>query len=117
MPGSVPAAVPVDDFPTLYYRAFAEQRAYIVQVNEYRNGESQQLNQTATSRRRWRVTMRLNPADLATLRTFYNDHPKTVPFWFTAINESVKAARFDGLWNQTTRFGLSEVALDILEIY
>lgn len=117
MPGNVPAAVPVDSFPALFYRAFSEQRAYVVQVNEYRNGESQQLNQTATSRRRWRLSARLTAADLATLRTFYDAHPKTVPFFFTPIGETVKSCRFDCAWRQASQPALADVSLELLEIY
>ena len=51
--------------------------------NEYKNGESQRSVQAATSRKKWSVTKRLTPSQLAALRTFYDARNGThEPFYF-----------------------------------
>ena len=51
--------------------------------NEYRNGESQRSVQAATSRKKWHLTKRLTPAQLAALRTFLRCAERHLePFYF-----------------------------------
>lgn len=116
MPGNIPAASPSGTFPSILYRAFSEFRTYEVQVNEYRNGESQQRNQVTGSRKLWQFAARLTPADLATLRTFYNAHPRTAPFYFTPLDGVQRTARFNCPWSQQSSMGLCEVSLELIEV-
>ncbi len=69
--------------PNSLSSAFVHTREYPVIDNEYRNGESQRSAQAATSRKKWNLTKRLTPAQLATLRTFYDARNGThEPFYF-----------------------------------
>jgi len=72
MPGSVANAAPSTVLPNSLCRAFVHTREYPVIDNEYRNGESQRSAQAATSRKKWALTKRLTPSQLATLRSFYD---------------------------------------------
>ena len=64
MPGSIQTAAPATVLPRTLCRAFVHSREYPVIDNDYRNGESQCSVQAATSRKRWRLTKRLTPAQL-----------------------------------------------------
>jgi hypothetical protein len=72
MPGSVQNAVPATVFPNLLSRAFIHSRHYELLENTYRNGESQRTLLPADSRKRWRLAKRLSPAQMSTLRAFYD---------------------------------------------
>ena len=65
MPGSVANAAPATVMPNSLSRAFVHTREYPVIDNEYRNGESQRSAQAATSRKKWSLTKRLTPSQLA----------------------------------------------------
>jgi hypothetical protein len=83
MPGSVLNADPLTVLPASLSRVFVHEREYPVLDNEYRNGESQQSVQATNSRKRWRLAKRLAPAQLATLRDFYEARKgPTEPFYF-----------------------------------
>lgn len=83
MPGSVQSAAPATVMPWSLCRAFVHSREYAVLGNDYRNGESQRDKLTATSRKRWHLAKRLKPADLATLRAFYEArNGPHEPFYF-----------------------------------
>jgi len=118
MPGNVPAASPADFFPSIAYRAFSESREWAVLDNAYARGEVQVSTRVSTSRKGpWRLTWRGSAADLATLRSFYDDHGMTQPFYFTPVNESQKTARFNSPWQQSSgRGGICEATLEIVEI-
>lgn len=72
MPGSVQNTTPAAVLPQSLCRAFVHVREYPVIDNEYRNGESQRSVQATTSRKKWALTKRLTPTQLAALRTFYD---------------------------------------------
>ena len=83
MPGSVLNAAPATVLPPSLCKSFVHERAYPLIENEYKNGESQRSVQATTSRKRWRLTKRLTPAVLQTLRTFYEArNGSTEPFYF-----------------------------------
>ncbi len=90
MPGSVAIATPTTVLPFSLCRSFAHAREYPIQVNEYRNGESQRGRLADTSRKRWRLGKRLTAAELAALRDFYDarNGPQE-PFWFYDLWETV----------------------------
>lgn len=87
MPGSVAnASVPTVSghplvFPQSLCRAFTEIRTFPARVNEYHDGTTHRQALVSTSRRSWKLTERLTPAQIATLRTFMLTYP-TTPFYF-----------------------------------
>ena len=132
MPGSVENAAPVTVLPQSLCRAYAHEREYLLVENEYRNGESQRSTQTATSRKRWRLTKRLTPAALQTLRDFYDARKGPAePFYFYDPYETSPkfssdptgqavagryTVRFNSDWQQSCGPGRSDVQIELLEI-
>ena len=80
MPGSVANAGPATVLPRSLSRAFVHSREYPVQINEYRNGETQRGRVADTSRKRWRLGKRLTPAALQTLREFYDARKAAIAY-------------------------------------
>jgi phage-related protein len=118
--------------PASLSRAFVHEREYPVLDNEYRNGESQRSVQATNSRKRWRLSKRLTPAQLSALRDFYEARrgPQE-PFYFYDPWETAPrfssdptgqatqgryTVRFEGGWEQSTGIGLIEVALELVEL-
>lgn len=132
MPGSVQNAVPVTVMPASLSRSFAHERAYPVVESEYRNGESQRSVQATNSRKRWRLAKRLAPAQLGTLRDFYDArNGPTEPFYFYDQYETSPkfshdptgqavvgryTVRFAGEWSQSASLGRADVSLEIVEL-
>jgi phage-related protein len=132
MPGSVRNAAPAAVFPQSLSRAFVREQAYPVLINEYRNGESQRLNETTTSRKRWRLAKRLTPTQLQMLREFYEarngpveafyfyDPYETVPKFASdptgfALNGRY-TVRFDSGWSQSCAPSRSDVEINLVEL-
>ncbi|MCC6394791.1 MAG: hypothetical protein IT167_29630 [Bryobacterales bacterium] len=132
MPGSVQNAAALTVMPSSLSRAFAHERAYPVVESEYRNGESQRSVQAATSRRRWRLAKRLAPAQLGTLREFYDARKgPTEPFYFYDPYETSPkfstdptgqaiagryTVRFASEWNQSVDLGRADVNIELIEL-
>lgn len=132
MPGSVQNAAPATVLPHSLCRAFEHEREYPVLDNEYRNGESQRSAQAANSRKRWRLAKRLPPAQLGSLRDFYDARKgPTEPFYFYDPYETNPrfsydptgqavagryTVRFAGEWNQTVSLGRSDVSIELIEV-
>ncbi len=132
MPGSIQNAAPVTVLPASLFRAFVREQAYAVLANDYHNGESQRLNQTTTSRKRWRLAKRLMPTQLQALRDFYEarkspveafylyDPYETVPrFTFDPTGAALNGrytVRFDSDWSQSVTPGRSDVQIELIEI-
>jgi hypothetical protein len=118
MPGAVTNAIPQDQLPTLPLYGFTEGREYLTLENRYQLGESERSVRPTTSRRVWKLHWRLTPAQLSTLKTFYDAHGLTVPFNFTPINDApLYAAKFNSPWNQTAAWaGRAEVSLDLIQV-
>jgi phage-related protein len=132
MPGSVANAAPTTVMPNSLSRAFVHTREYPVIDNEYRNGESQRSAQATTSRKKWTLTKRLTPSQLAALRTFYDARNGThEPFYFYDPYETnpkfaydptgVAVAgryivRFNSDWSQSVTPGRSDVQLELIEL-
>ena len=132
MPGSVQNATPLTVLPASLSRAFVHEREYPVLDNEYRNGESQRKAQANNSRKRWRFEKRLAPAQLQTLRDFFDARKgATEPFYFYDSYETspkfshdptgASAAgrytvRFSGGWNQSVSLGRADVSLELVEL-
>lgn len=132
MPGSVQNAAPATVLPLSLCRAFVHEREYPVLGNEYRNGESQRMAQAANSRKRWRLSKRLTPTQLAALRDFYDARKgPTEPFYFYDPYETSPKfshdptgqavagrfiVRFAGEWSQTVGLGRSDVSIELIEL-
>lgn len=132
MPGSVQLALPASVLPHSLCRAFVHEREYPVLDNEYRNGESQRSAQATNSRKRWRLTKRLTPAQLAALRGFYDGRKgPTEPFYFYDPYETNPkfthdptgqaaagryTVRFEGAWSQQIGVGRTDVMISLVEV-
>ena len=132
MPGSVQNAAPLTVMPSSLSRSFAHERAYPVVESEYRNGESQRSVLAANSRKRWRLTKRLTPAQLGVLRDLYDARKgPTEPFYFydpyetnpkfssDPTGQTVTGrhiVRFAGEWNQSVELGRADVNIELIEL-
>ena len=131
MPGSVQNAAPSTVLPQSLCRAFTHERAYPLIENEYKNGESQRSVLATNSRKRWRLTKRLTPAALQTLRTFYDARNGTTePFFFYdpydtnpkfsydptgQVTTGRYTVRFDGAWSQSDDIGRLNTEIALVE--
>lgn len=132
MPGSVANPAPTAVMPNSLSRAFVQAREYPVIDNEYRNGESQRSAQASTSRKKWMLTKRLTPSQLAALWAFYEARNGThEPFYFCDPYETnpkfsydpIGAAvtgrcivRFNSDWSQSVMPGRSDVQVELIEV-
>lgn len=132
MPGSVQNAAPLTVMPSSLSRSFAHERSYPVVESEYRNGESQRAVQATNSRKRWRLAKHLTPAQLASLRDFYDARKgPTEPFYFYDPYETNPkfthdptgqavagryTVRFVGEWNQSLDLGRADVNVELIEL-
>jgi phage-related protein len=132
MPGSVANATPTAVLLPSLCRTFAHTREYPVVDNEYRNGESQRSVQASTSRKKWKLTKRLTPSQLAALRNFYDARGGSLePFYFYDPYETNPkfsydptgmavtgryTVRFNGDWSQLVGPGRSNVQIELIEI-
>ncbi len=132
MPGSVQNAAAVAVIPQSLCRAFTHVREYPVIDNEYRNGESQRSVQAATSRKRWRLSKRLPPAALQTLRDFYDARkgPAEAFYFYDPYETNPKfsydptgaalngryTVRFDSDWGESVTPGRSDVQIELVEL-
>jgi hypothetical protein len=88
MPGSVAnCVIPIVSgnplvFPFALCRAFTESSAFAARVNEYHDGTTQRAAVVTTSRKSWKLTERLTPAQMATLRTFLLTYPTTAFYFY-----------------------------------
>jgi len=132
MPGSVENAAPSTVLPWSLSRAFVRRQEYPVVDNEYAGGESQRSVLASTSRKRWRLSKRLPPAELAALRDFYEARKgPEEPFYFYdpwdanpkfsydptgQATQGRYTVRFEGGWEQSAGIGLIEVSLELVEL-
>lgn len=132
MPGSVSNAAPSTVLPASLCKAFTHSREYAVDVNEYRNGESQRDKLVETSRKSWRLSKRLAPAAIAILRSFYDARKgPTQPFYFydvwetdpkfsydaTGVDTTGRyTVRFEGNWEQRAGIGRGDVEIALVQL-
>jgi hypothetical protein len=132
MPGSVANAAPSTVLPNSLCRAFSHARAYPIVENEYRNGESQRSALASTSRKKWTLSKRLTPTQLASLRDFYDARNGThEPFYFYDPYETSPKfsydptgaavtgryiVRFNSDWSQSVGPGRSDVEIELIEL-
>ncbi len=132
MPGTVSVAAPATVMPWNLCKAFRHDREYPTLQNDYRNGESQRSLLADSSRKRWTISQRLIPADLDTLRDFYDARAGGhQPFYFydvwetspkfsydpTGVQTSGRyIVRFDNGWSQVAGIGRLDVPLSLVEV-
>ena len=132
MPGSVSNAAPATVLPWSLCKAFSHSREWAVNVNGYRNGEAQRGYLVSTSRKRWSMQRRLTPAQLETLRDFYNDRggPHETFYFYDPWDTSPKfsydptgvetigryVVRFDCPWSQVIGMGRADAQIDLIEL-
>jgi len=133
MPGSVANAAPSTVMPATLSRGFTRIREYPVLENNYKGGESQRAKLADTSRSGWRLSKRLAPTALATLRSFYEArHGGHQPFYFydpwetdplfswdpTGVDTVGRyTVRFEGGWEQAVTPGRVDVpSLQLVEL-
>ncbi|MBI2817960.1 MAG: hypothetical protein HYX72_13585 [Acidobacteria bacterium] len=132
MPGSVQNAIPTTVLPQSLSRAFAHAREYLVLENEYPNGESQRSLLAATSRKTWQLAKRLTPAQLASLRAFYDarNGPHEAFYFYDPWETSPKfsydptgtttqgryTVRFGGYWEQMVGMGRADAEITFFEV-
>lgn len=132
MPGSVQNAAPLAVLPASLCIAFVHAREYPVVDNEYPNGESQRSVQGTNSRKRWRLAKRLTPAQLASLRNFYDSRKGPIePFYFydpyetnpkfsyDPTGQAVPGryiVRFWGPWEQSIMLVRGDVSIELVEV-
>lgn len=125
-------AWPTTVLPFSLCKAFSHTRAFGIVGNEYKNGESQRTRLTLTSRKSWRISNRLSPSALQTLREFWDARKGSQePFWFYDVWETYPkfsydatgfqttgryTVRFEGAWSQTVGIGRSETEISLIEL-
>lgn len=133
MPGSVDNVVVTTVMPWNLCTAFRRTRDWALLENGYCDGSNQRSTLVATSRKRWRLTMRLSGTELAELRTFYEArNGQQEPFLFYDVWEFVPhfdydetgaaagtgryPVRFDMPWSQQVDWVRGEVNLELVEV-
>jgi hypothetical protein len=133
MPGNASNAAPATVFPQILCTAFQQTREIAVQVNEYRNGESQRALQVGSSRRKWTLAARLPTALLNTLRAFYLARRGGTeafyyydPFAVVPIGSNYDATganptgriivRFEGEWQQSMGMARTDIQIQLVEV-
>lgn len=118
--------------PQSLSRAFLREQEYLFVQNEYKNGESQRRVLANSSRKRWRLTKRLTPAQLQVLRDFYDARSgPTEPFYFYDPYETNPkftsdptdvatngryTVRFNSEWSQSCAPGRADVEVAFIEL-
>jgi phage-related protein len=116
MPGSIAVATVADSFPSLLCASVIESHSWVVEETRYRNGELQSNALVSTDRVAYSVTLKLRPTILATLRTFYEAHGTTVPFFFTGPDGIQHPVQFNSPWAETINVARGQVNLSLIEI-
>jgi phage-related protein len=124
MPGSVAnAVIPTVSghplvFPFALSTAFTETQSVAARVNEYHDGTTQRMATVATVRRSWKLTERLTPAAMATLRAFMLAYPTTA-FYFYNPKEpgtgQVEGSNYDATGSSPTGRYTVRLAGDLTE--
>jgi hypothetical protein len=132
MPGSVQNAAPSTVLPWSLSIAFVRSQEYPVLENEYAGGESQRSVLASNSRKRWRLAKRLAPAELVTLRNFYEARkgPEEPFYFYDPWDTSPKfsydptgqavpgryVVRFDGAWAQEAGLVGIDTSIELVEV-
>ncbi len=130
MPDSVANAAPTTVLPWSLCRAFSHSREFAINVNEYADGSCQVGQLVSTSRKTWKISRRLTPTLLGTLRAFYEAcNGPQIPFYFydpwdsgftydpTGVQIFGRyTVRFEGAWDQTVGMARADVDISLVEL-
>ncbi len=119
-------------FPAGLCRVFLREQQVLVLANDYPDGNSERKALVATSRKHWRLSKRLTPAQLSELRDFYEARKGGhEPFYFYDPYESSPKfssdptgqsldgrymVRFDGAFSQEIGIGRADVQIALIQI-
>ena len=136
MPGSCQTAtVPTSGgypivLPQGLCKVFTETRNFTARVNEYHDGTTQRASLVNTSRRSWKITRRLVPAAMATLKAFWAAHPTDAFYFYNpketsplysydatgAATSGRYKVRFAGDVNEQIFIPRAEIGLELVEV-
>lgn len=133
MPGSVDNVVVATVMPWNLCKRFQRARTRAILENSYCDGTNQRVNLTGSSRKRWSIEMRLVPAELAELRTFYEARkgPQEAFLFYdvweftphfdydeTGAAEGVGRypVRFENAWGQSVDWVRGGIGLELVEV-
>lgn len=132
MPGSISSAAPATVMPWSLCKSFTHSREYVVNGDDYKNGESDRGRLTETSRKLWKLSQRLTPVLLARLRDFYDAQNGPLrPFYFYDVWETAPkfaydetgtetigryVVRFEDDWSQSIGLGRGDAGITLMEI-
>lgn len=126
MPGYVKGPTVTAVLPFSLCRAYSESQVYAARTNEYHDGSSQRAALVSTPRHSWKLTKRLSPTDIGTLRSFWLSNVASA-FYFYNLKEGAHdptgvlttgryVVRFDSDWQESTGIALSDSALALIEV-
>jgi phage-related protein len=123
MPGNLRVAAPVDVFPVLTYTRCQETRGLPVLGNQYHDGAREQglivdgVN-PATSLKAWDLGVRLAPAVLVTVRTFFEAHQGVPFFWDHPVTGTRYQVCFTNQeWSETSGIARADASFKIEEAF
>lgn len=133
MPGIIQGSLSTDVLPLFLCKAFTQEREYLININEYKNKESQREVIVFNSRKKWILSSNASATVILALRNFYLARDGgTRPFIFYDFSEGttkfnydptgVSASgrflvRFDGKWTETfTVSPVGEAAITLVEL-
>jgi hypothetical protein len=129
MPGNIQSAVPSGVMPYALCTAFSESREYAQLQAQYHDGTTERSQLASTSRRRFKVSQRLNATRAAALKTFWDDQQGgLVSFVFYSLIEGTYdptgnstqgryTVVFRNNWAQSTGLARSDVQnLELIEV-
>lgn len=128
MPATVRGAVSAGTFPVSLSTKFTETRTGMARLNEYHDGTSERSSLVTEVRRSWKLSKRLTPSDLATLRAFWEANPNTAftfynpfetipPFSSTPTGSTgAYLVKFASDWEETIGMDRSDASVELIEV-
>jgi hypothetical protein len=103
MPGSVANAAPSTVMPQALCREFVVVDEWTVDQNTYRSGEVEVRSRVTNKRRRWRASMLLTAAQLATWKAFFLATLHAAFYYYDPYEASgAIGSNYDGTGSSTT---------------
>jgi len=130
MPNSIRGATSVGVMPQTLCRAFSETLVWAAAASDYHDGSVQRAALVDVPRRSWVLGIRLTPAQLVTLRNWWETHTADA-FYFYNPKETVPPntpdptgvatdgrylVRFDSPWSESMGIALGDVAVHLIEV-
>jgi hypothetical protein len=128
MPGYARGAVSVGVMPFSLSTKFQEIHAVQGRRNEYHDGTLQLFTQVSQARRTWKLTKRLTPAQMITLRAWVDAHPADAFYFYNPVQSSFTwdatgvstigryLVRLNSDWAQTMDMARGDASIELLEV-